>query len=257
MGLALVAGAADSAMAEALRQEGYTVHGLTTAEANPGACRTMTVVAEGTEREAMLACVARLRPEVLVPVGKQFTYAACQDWAVYGKQTGLLVPPREAFEAAHQPAECRKWCERLGIAVPALLEENVPGREELTKSVLLLFGGDSRLRAAFTARGRPRESSWEGEAVERIRPFFATWAWRGPAQVWMKFDRRDGRDQVLAIRPWWPESLRFVAEAYPGMLSMAVRLARGEEVAGEAYPAYARGRREDLGFPHPVLYSHE
>ena len=229
MRTAMVAGAAGEesrAMVAALRRDGYAVHEVEKVAQVP--------------RE-----LERVRPQVFVPIGMEHTHAACRERSRFEPYTRLLVPPLSGFEAAWQAAERAMCCGRLGIPAAWPGEMGDEG-EEGSQTALLLFGADSRLRAAFTARGTRQVSSWEPNLVEQVLPFFTVWAWRGPVEVKFRFDRRERREKVTAMLPFWAGSVRVVADAYPGMLAMVARLVRGEEVAAETYPAYAAGRQEPL-----------
>jgi hypothetical protein len=47
---------------------------------------------------------------------------------------------------------------------------------------------------------------------------------------------------VIEVNPRWPGYVAFLAELHPAMVVAAARMALGEEVAEEAYPAYAAGQ---------------
>ena len=75
-------------------------------------------------------------------------------------------------------------------------------------------------------------------------PFFKRWQWRGPAEVDLKFDHRDGTFKVLEINPRFPGYLRFVPRCGLDMPLLAATLALdpGSATAVE-FPAYTVGAR--------------
>jgi predicted ATP-grasp superfamily ATP-dependent carboligase len=165
-----------------------------------------------------------------------------------GDGTTVVVKPPHDEGAARgiayvrgPDALVRAWTacrERFG---GALLQEHIPGGPEAMKTAVLLFSRGSRLAAAFTAR-KIRQwppsggltamglSTEEHELVEQTLPFFEKWGWRGPAEVELKLDERDGRHKLIEINPRFPAYLRFPVRCGLDLPTLAVRLALDESV---------------------------
>jgi predicted ATP-grasp superfamily ATP-dependent carboligase len=85
--------------------------------------------------------------------------------------------------------------------------------------VTVVYSAASRLLAAFTAR-KVRQwppgggvtaygiSTRDDDLLQLVRPFFDRVGWRGPAEVELKLDPRDGTHKVLEINPRLPGNLR-------------------------------------------------
>lgn len=136
---------------------------------------------------------------------------------------------------------------------PTLIQQCIPGGAETMKTVLLLFSRESRLVAAFTTRKIRQwpetggltavsRSTAEDSLVNQVLPFFEKLRWRGPAEVELKLDSRDGRHKVIEINPRFPGYLRFPCECGLDIPALAVRLAlEGDVESGGAYPSYSTG----------------
>jgi predicted ATP-grasp superfamily ATP-dependent carboligase/predicted N-acyltransferase len=154
---------------------------------------------------------------------------------------------RDPQTLAREGEACR---ERFG---DVLLQEYIPGGPEAMKTVVVLFSRDSRLVAAFTTQKLRQwppgggltamsRSTNARDLVEEVLPFFEKWSWAGPAEVELKFDRRDGRHKLIEINPRFPAYLRFPLRCGLDLPALAVRLALGESVEPcPAVPGYAVG----------------
>jgi len=137
----------------------------------------------------------------------------------------------------------------------ALIQEFIPGGTGNLKMIFLLFSPESHLVAAFTSRKIrqwPRaggsvavsESTAEAHLVEQVLPFCRKWHWRGPAEVDLKLDDRDGQHKLLEVNPRFPGYLRFAVHCGLDVATLAARLIidpRG--VTPARFPAYAVGAR--------------
>lgn len=165
-----------------------------------------------------------------------------------------FVRDRESFLSA--VGECTQQFGRT------LIQQYIPGGAEAMKTVLLLFSRDSRLAAAFTTR-KIRQwpetggltavscSTAEESLVNQVLPFFEKWRWRGPAEVELKLDSRDGQHKVIEINPRFPGYLRFPCECGLDIPALAVRLAlEGGGGPSGACPTYKMG----AGYVNPGLF---
>jgi D-aspartate ligase len=137
----------------------------------------------------------------------------------------------------------------------AMIQEFIPGDVSQQRMVLMLFSPESRLMAAFTSRKLRQwpagggatvvsESTADAGLVDQMLPFFERWRWRGPAEVDLKFDHRDGRFKVIEINPRFPGYLRFVPHCGLDMPLLAATLALDPGSATPAgFPAYSVGAR--------------
>lgn len=137
----------------------------------------------------------------------------------------------------------------------AMVQEFIPGDVSQQRMVLMLFSPESRLMAAFTSRKLRQfpadggasvvsESTADGHLVEQMLPFFTRWRWRGPAEVDLKFDHRDGAFKVIEINPRFPGYLRFVPRCGLDMPVMAANLTIDPgSVTAVDFPSYAVGNR--------------
>jgi predicted ATP-grasp superfamily ATP-dependent carboligase len=143
-----------------------------------------------------------------------------------------------------------------------LIQEYIPGGPEAMKVAILLFSQESRLAAAFTARkGRQwpasgglsvtASSTAEHDLVTQVLPFFETVGWRGPAEVELKLDERDGRHKVIEINPRFPSTLRFACYCGLDLPALALRLALEQESMPRAgLPSYKVG----MNYVNPGLF---
>jgi len=141
-----------------------------------------------------------------------------------------------------------------------LIQDYIPGGSESMTCVMLLFSPQSQLVAGFAAR---KSRQWPqsgglmaaGESipcepfVHRLLPFFEQWRWRGPAEVELKFDPRDGQDKVIEINPRFPAYLRFPVECGLDFPLLAARLALDRNhLPPAAYRAGLRYLNPGLGW---------
>lgn len=176
--------------------------------------------------------------------------------------TRLVVKPRLDFGGGHGVrivsdeaalgAAVRHCEERLGGAV---VQEFIPGDVTRLAMLLVLFGPDSRLVAAFTSR-KLRQYPTEGGAVtagestaeprllEQLLPLFESWRWTGPAEVDLKLDERDGEYKVLEVNPRLPSYLRLVVDSGLDLPALAAGLVLDPAaVSPLTFPAYRAGRK--------------
>ena len=132
-----------------------------------------------------------------------------------------------------------------------LVQEFIPGGADAMKTVLLMFARDGRLAATFTTRKvrhwpltggstAASVSTHERELVDLVLPFFEKWAWRGPAEVELKLDARDGRHKVIEINPRFPAYMRFPWHCGLDLPTLAARLSLGD-TADDELPRYRTG----------------
>ena len=135
----------------------------------------------------------------------------------------------------------------------AMVQEFVPGDVSHMHTAVVLFNSNSELIAAFTMQKLRQWPSTGGitalgvstnefHLVEKLLPFFQKWRWRGPAEIELKLDPRDGQFKVIEINPRFPGYLRFpmICGVHFGLL--AASLAHNEKtIAPLKYPSYAIG----------------
>ncbi len=141
----------------------------------------------------------------------------------------VVVKPRQDIGGARGVAYCTNPDE-LDRALAAcrelsepVVQEYIPGGADAMRTVVLLFDRDSRLVAHFTTR-KIRQypatgglmtmgvSTDERALVALVLPFFEERRWRGPAEVELKVDSRDGRAKVIEINPRLPGYLPFAIQ---------------------------------------------
>lgn len=137
----------------------------------------------------------------------------------------------------------------------AMIQEFIPGDVSQQRMALVLFSPESRVMAAFTSRKLRQwpgsagasvvsESTADASLIDQMMPFFERWQWRGPAEVDLKFDHRDGRFKVIEINPRFPGYLRFVPHCGLDMPLLAAALAIDPDSATALdFPAYKVGAR--------------
>jgi predicted ATP-grasp superfamily ATP-dependent carboligase len=144
-----------------------------------------------------------------------------------------------------------------------LIQEYVPGGDDAMSMVTVVYSAASRLLAAFTAR-KVRQwppgggvtaygiSTRDDDLLQLVRPFFDRVGWRGPAEVELKLDPRDGTHKVLEINPRLPGYLRHASLCGVEPAVVAVRAAVGEDqppVTGLS--AY----REGVAYVAPAVFA--
>ncbi len=164
-----------------------------------------------------------------------------------GAATGVCyVDDAESLLAAVQRSR-----ERFGETV---IQDFIPGDVEAMRTLILLFGPETRLVAAFTTRKIRQwpvtggttvvsRSTAEKDLVETVMPFFEDLGWAGPAEVEFKIDSRDGRARVIEINARFPGYLRFARRCGLDMVALAAQLALDpSSVPSLPFPSYTRGR---------------
>jgi len=238
-----------------------TLAAIALRDSDPTAARTNLPTAAAfaaayDKRECLAAC-CRLG----IPSPKVHEPAAATAVLRRSRGTKLVVKPRLDFgggrgvrfvsdEAALGAAV--SYCdERLGGAI---VQEYIPGDVTRLAMLLVLFGPDSRLVAAFTSRKLRQypsaggamtagESTAEVQLLEQLLPLFEAWQWRGPAEVDLKLDERDGRYKVLEVNPRLPAYLRLVVDCGLDLPALAAGLALDPAaVSPVPFPAYVAGR---------------
>lgn len=136
----------------------------------------------------------------------------------------------------------------------ALLTEYIPGPTSNIRAVHLLFDNDTRLLAHFvlqkhrlwptrvgaTVAGISTHEPW---LVTQILPIFQALGWRGPADVELKIDTRDGQAKILEINPRFSGILHFPIQCGVNFPLLYCRAALGERLAETLQPRYAAGVR--------------
>jgi SAM-dependent methyltransferase len=87
-------------------------------------------------------------------------------------------------------------------------------------------------------------STLEQGLVDQFLPFFTNWHWRGPAEVELKRDARDGVFKVIEINPRFPGYLRLPSVCGIELAVLAARSVVGDEPTRVVRPA---GWRRFLG----------
>lgn len=187
-----------------------------------------------------------------------------------GTAAVVVKPPWDVGAArgvcyVREPGALRETVERCSrVYGGSLVQDYIPGGADAMRTVLLLFTPESDVAAAFTmqkirhwpqtggatAAGR---STDEPELVELVLPFFRAWRWRGPAEVELKLDPRDGRFKVIEINPRFPGYLRFAWHCGLDLPLLATRLALGDAraVPDDVAPTYRVGQR----YVAPTLFA--
>ena len=136
----------------------------------------------------------------------------------------------------------------------SIVTEFVPGPVENLVALHLLFDDDSRLIGCFSLRKLriwpphvgvtvAAVSTHETDLVERFRPLFEELRWRGPAEVELKVDERDGVAKLLEINPRFSGAIHFPISCGVNLPVLLCRAALGErlaEVRGTEYDAGVR-----------------
>ena len=136
----------------------------------------------------------------------------------------------------------------------ALVTEVIPGPTSALRGLHLLFDARSRLISFFVQQKTriwpPRRgvtaaasSTHEVALVEMLLPMFQELEWRGPADVDLKIDARDGRPRVIEINPRFSGALNFPIACGVNMPDLLCRASLGEVLPEARQPAYAAGRR--------------
>jgi biotin carboxylase len=159
---------------------------------------------------------------------------------------------RDAAELSQALAVCRTFGEPV-------VQEYIPGGTDAMRTVVLLFDQKTRLVAHFTTQKLEQHPATGGvtamsvstddrELVELVLPFFESLGWRGPAEVELKVDDRDGQAKVIEVNPRLPGYVGFAVACGLHLPRLAVQVALGET---PAVSGYAVGRR----YVHPGLHA--
>ena len=175
----------------------------------------------------------------------------------------VVVKPREDVGAARGVSFCKDAAE-LGQALASchglgepIVQEFVPGDTEAMRTVVLLFDKRGRLVAHFTTRKLEQYpgsggvtamsvSTHDPALVETVLPFFESLRWRGPAEVELKIDARDGEAKVIEVNPRLPGYVAFPIACGLHLPLLAAQVALGETPSSSGYVV---GRR----YVQPVL----
>lgn len=164
----------------------------------------------------------------------------------------LVVKPSVDVGAAlgvavcRDPGELARALARCARYAPPLVQDYIPGGPETMRTVVLLLDRDGHKVAHFTTRKlwtRPLDggvttlsvSTDDTALVEQMLPWLAHVGWRGPAEVELKLDPRDGQAKVIEINPRFPGYVGFAARCGLNLPALAVRAALGEPVAATGY----------------------
>ena len=175
----------------------------------------------------------------------------------------VVVKPREDVGAARGVAFCRDAA-ALSEALAAcrsygepLIQEYIPGATEAMRTVILLFDQRTRLVAYFTTQKLEQYpgsggvtamsvSTDDRTLVEMVLPLFEVLRWRGPAEIELKIDARNGKANVIEINPRLPGYIAFASDCGLHLPRLAIQVALGET---PSFSGYALGRR----YVQPVL----
>lgn len=173
-----------------------------------------------------------------------------------GRASGL----RHVTDAAHLDDAIGGCTSRYG---GCLIQEYIPGTADAMHTVTVVYSGIGRLAGCFTAK-KVRHwpplggvtacgvSTREAGLVDLVLPFFTLSRWRGPAEVELKRDARDGRFKVIEINPRFPGYLRLASVCGVELAPLAARAALGEEpVASAALSTY----REGVVYVAPTVFA--
>lgn len=212
-----------------------------------------TAIAAANDKSASMASFQSLD----IACAKVYGECEARDLAATG--VSLVVKPNANVGAARgviyvngvtQLDDALQACrERYSRAV---IQEYIPGRPDAMKTAVLLFSDAGELTAAFTTQKRRQwpptggltvvsESTDDSALVKQVLPFFDKWQWKGPAEVELKHDSRDGLDKVIEINPRFPAYLRFAGRCGLDLPTFAARLASGATVTPRKYPDYSVG----------------
>ncbi len=127
-----------------------------------------------------------------------------------------------------------------------VIQEYIPGGAEQMRTIVLLFDRDGCPVAHFTTRKlwtHPLEggittlsvSTDDRDLVRQVLPFFLKVGWRGPAEVELKLDPRDGLVKVIEINPRFPGYVGFATRCGLPLTQLAIRAALGQPVMSGGY----------------------
>jgi predicted ATP-grasp superfamily ATP-dependent carboligase len=173
-----------------------------------------------------------------------------------GQASGL----RHVTDAAHLDDAIVGCTARHG---GCLIQEYIPGGADAMHTVTVVCSGTGRLAGGFTARKVRHWPSLGGVTacgvstreellVDGVLPFFDRMRWRGPAEVELKRDPRDGRFKVIEINPRFPGYLRLASVSGVELVPPAARAALGEEPVG---PTTLSDYREGMVYVAPTVFA--
>lgn len=166
----------------------------------------------------------------------------------------VVVKPREDIGGGAGVIYCRgpDALEQALAACSAwghpLIQEHIPGGSSAMRTVVVLLDRGGRLAAHFTAR---KLRTWPSEGgittasistedpglVRQVMPLLEEWRWRGPAEVELKVDPRDGRAKVIEVNPRLPGYLAFPIACGLHLPRLAIEAALGRVTTPARYAA--------------------
>lgn len=119
-----------------------------------------------------------------------------------------------------------------------LIQERIPGDAGAMHMLTVVMGEASQVLAAFTARKLRHWPSTGGvtaygvstrrqDLLDRMLPLFNRWHWRGPAEVELKRDPRDGQFKVIEVNPRLPGYIRLASACGLDLPAVAASAALG------------------------------
>ena len=163
-----------------------------------------------------------------------------------GDRSILIKPATDvgAARGVRHVTDVRELDEAIRLCISqygsCVIQEYIPGGDDAMCMVTVVYSRSGQLLAAFTAR-KLRQwpasggvtayglSTRDHELLDLVRPFFDRLRWRGPAEVELKHDPRDGVCKVLEINPRLPGYLRHASLSGIEMSTLAVEAALGAE----------------------------
>lgn len=136
---------------------------------------------------------------------------------------------------------------------PTFLQEYIPGRDAM-RTVNLLFDRHSALVAYFTMRKLRQwpltggvsilaESTRDLRLVEAVLPLFQHWQWKGPAEVELKVDPRDGQAKIIEVNPRFPGYIGFPIQCGADFPRIICDLMQSRQETRETHPNYTVGAK--------------
>jgi predicted ATP-grasp superfamily ATP-dependent carboligase len=168
-----------------------------------------------------------------------------------GDRSILIKPATDvgAARGVQHVADVRELDEAIRLCVSqygsCVIQEYIPGGDDAMCMVTVVYSRSGQLLGGFTAR-KLRQwpasggvtayglSTRDHELLNLVRPFFDRLRWRGPAEVELKHDPRDGICKVLEINPRLPGNLRHASLCGVEPAVLAVRATLGEAMSGTA-----------------------
>ena len=185
-----------------------------------------------------------------------------------GDRSILIKPATDvgAARGVRHVTDVRELDEAIRLCISqygsCVIQEYIPGGDDAMCMVTVVYSRSGQLLAAFTAR-KLRQwpasggvtayglSTRDHELLDLVRPFFDRLRWRGPAEVELKHDPRDGVCKVLEINPRLPGYLRHASLCGVEPAVLAVQATLGEAIGGTAELSEYRG---GLAYLAPTVY---